>query len=250
MDSKLRAGGSRASSLSNARYGAYVFIHMSRATARLARTHLCWSLVALGCAARPAETGAAQEPGRTPPPARSDAPTRGYTDADVRFMQDMIAHHAQAVVMARWAGTHQARSDVKVLAERVDVSQRDEIALMQRWLRERRERVPEVEHALAGHAMPHNGALMPGMLSAAQLARLDSARGAAFDHLFLTSMIQHHQGALAMVRQLFAAPGAAQHSSVYRLASDIEADQSTEIDRMQRVLRTLPGSTPTQPSRP
>lgn len=206
------------------------------------------ALAFLGCAARAPETGQAQVPDRPSPapPAATDARGRGYVDADVRFMQGMIGHHAQAVVMARWANTHNARSDVKVLAARVDISQRDEIAIMQRWLRDRRQQVPDVEHALAGHDMKHHGdSLMPGMLSAGQMAQLDSARGPDFDRLFLTLMIQHHQGALTMVKQLFAAPGAAQHSSVFRLASDVESDQTTEIDRMNRILRSLP-----QPAKP
>ncbi len=163
----------------------------------------------------------------------------------------MITHHAQAVLMARWAAgtTHNARPELRILAERIDVGQRDEIAFMQRWLRERRERVPDIEHALAGHHMPTHGDAMPGMLTAAQLAQLDSARGPAFDRLFLTFMIQHHQGALAMVKQLFGTPGAAQDASIFRFASDVEADQTTEIDRMQRMLRNLPPS-PSSPASP
>ena len=144
----------------------------------------------------------------------------------------MITHHAQAVVMARWAPSHGARSDVRILAARIDIAQRDEIAFMQRWLRARREQAPDVEHALAGHDMATHGDLMPGMLTAQQLARLDSARGSEFDRVFLTFMMQHHEGAITMVKQLFGSQGAAQDVYVFRFASDVEAinhrDRSNE----------------------
>jgi uncharacterized protein (DUF305 family) len=166
----------------------------------------------------------------------ADSSRRGYAAADVRFMQGMIGHHAQAVAIARWAATHGASARVRTLAERIDVSQRDEIALMQRWLRERGERVPEPgEHQLTGHEMAGD-APMPGMLTAEEMRELDAARGAEFDRLFLTRMIRHHEGAIAMVRALFASPGAAQEGSVYRLATDVEADQVAEIRRMRELM--------------
>jgi uncharacterized protein (DUF305 family) len=165
--------------------------------------------------------------------AKADSGRPPYTAADVRFMQGMIGHHAQAIVMAAWASTHGARSDIRILAGRIDVAQRDEIALMQRWLRERRETVPDAE--MAGHA--GHGAMMPGMLTAEQLAQLDAARGAEFDRLFLTFMIQHHEGAVTMVQELFGAPGAGQDITMWKLASDVEADQTTEIERMQLMLK-------------
>lgn len=176
--------------------------------------------------------------------ARGDSGRMRYTAADVRFMQGMIGHHAQAVVMARWAPTHGAGAAVRILASRIDVAQRDEIAFMQRWLGERRERTPDVEHELAGggHEMSMPGmahdSLMPGMLTPDQMQRLDAAKGAEFDRLFLTFMIQHHEGALTMVHQLFSNPGAAQDVYVFRFASDVEADQTTEIDRMHSMLDT------------
>jgi uncharacterized protein (DUF305 family) len=153
-------------------------------------------------------------------------------------MQGMIRHHAQALVMAALAPTQAARPDVKTLAGRIDVAQRDEIALMERWLRERRETVPEPHaHAnMPGHQMP----LMPGMLTAEQLAQLERARGPEFDRLFLAFMIQHHEGALAMLEQLFATPGAGQDPVIFRFASDVEADQTTEIDRMRSMLALQP----------
>jgi len=161
-------------------------------------------------------------------------------------MQGMIRHHAQAIVMAAWAPTHGARDDVKILAGRIAVSQRDEIAFMERWLRERHETVPETDaqHDMAGHQMPMTTAslpeLMPGMLTPAQLTQLSAASGAEFDRLFLTFMIQHHQGALTMVEQLFSSQGAGQELNVFRFASDVETDQNTEIDRMRSMLRALP----------
>jgi uncharacterized protein (DUF305 family) len=171
-----------------------------------------------------------------------------YTAADVHFMSGMIPHHAQAVKIAGWAATHGARSDVRILAERIVVGQRDEIALMQTWLRDRNQVVPD---ANATHLkMMHDGAqhdmLMPGMLSDEELAQLDRARGADFDRLFLTFMIRHHEGAVTMVDQLFASAGAAQDEAVFRFASDVYADQTTEIGRMEKMLGTLPagGRTP------
>jgi uncharacterized protein (DUF305 family) len=173
--------------------------------------------------------------------ARADSGRPPYTAADVKFMQGMIAHHGQALLMAGMAPTHGAGGDVRILAERIDVSQRDEIAMMQGWLRERHQTVPDPaapsEHAgmdMPGMDMPD--ALMPGMLTAAQLAQLGRAAGAEFDRLFLTFMIQHHQGALTMVDQLFSSPGAGQDVAIFRFASDVTADQTTEIDRMRSML--------------
>ena len=168
--------------------------------------------------------------------ARADGGQPAYTAADVRFMQGMIGHHAQAVVMAGWAPSHGARADVRILAERIDVAQRDEIAMMQRWLRERNQTVPDPgahhEHGgMAEHAM-----LMPGMLTAEELTQLDRATGPEFDRLFLTFMIRHHQGAITMVGELLASPGAAQDTDIYRFSSDVNVDQITEIERMRSML--------------
>ena len=170
--------------------------------------------------------------------ARMDGGRPRYTPADLRFMQGMIAHHAQAVVMARWAATHGARPDVRTLAGRIEVAQGDEIALLMRWLRARGESAPDTA---AGHVlMGHHGAHGPGMLSPEELARLDRARGPEFDRLFLAFMIRHHEGAVAMVRELFASPGAGQEPNVFRFASDVEVDQTTEIERMRSMLAALP----------
>ncbi len=158
-------------------------------------------------------------------------------------MSGMIAHHRQALLMAGWAPTHGAGPAVRELCERIVVSQRDEIAAMARWLRDRHQAVPDTSTPtgygmadMPGMSAMDHPALMPGMLTDAQLARLDSARGPDFDRLFLTDMIQHHQGALAMVQQLVSTPGAAQDGLVFQVASDVNADQTAEIDRMRRML--------------
>jgi len=165
-----------------------------------------------------------------------------YTDADVDFMAGMIPHHAQAVVMAGWAPSHGARADVAVLCERIVVAQRDEIAMMQTWLRDRSQFVPDA--ASTRHRMKMNGVehdmLMPGMLTDEEMAALDRARGQEFDRLFLVGMIKHHQGAIDMVDVLFKAYGAAQDETVFRFASDVYADQSIEIDRMNKMLEEGP----------
>jgi uncharacterized protein (DUF305 family) len=171
----------------------------------------------------------------TTPPGLGRLP---YTDADVDFMSGMIPHHAQAVIMAGWAPSHGARTDVAVLCERIVVAQRDEIAMMQIWLRDRGQLVPDATSTR--HRMKMNGVehdmLMPGMLTDEEMAALDRARGPEFDRLFLVGMIKHHQGAIDMVDVLFKAYGAAQDETVFRFASDVYADQSIEIDRMNRML--------------
>jgi uncharacterized protein (DUF305 family) len=162
--------------------------------------------------------------------------------ADVTFLSGMIGHHAQAVEMAGWAPSHGASSSIRILAERIVVSQRDEIAFMQNWLRDHNEPVPAATST--GMTMKMNGVehemLMPGMLSAGQMKQLDQARGVEFDRLFLTFMIQHHQGALVMVETLFGSYGAAQDDLIFKYASDVSADQSTEVERMQGMLDGLP----------
>jgi uncharacterized protein (DUF305 family) len=162
-----------------------------------------------------------------------------YTPADVHFLAGMIGHHAQAIQMAGWAPSHGANPSVRVLCERIVVAQNDEIAFAQRWLREHGEYVPPADPR--GHMMPGSDQpmLMPGMLTPEQMAQLDSARGPEFDRLFLTFMIQHHQGAITMVQQLLAVPGAAQDGPVFRFASDVNADQTTEINRMNLMLADL-----------
>ncbi len=160
--------------------------------------------------------------------------------ADVAFMRGMIAHHAQAITMAELIPARTNRREIQLLGQRIAVSQKDEIALMRHWLEAHHETVPDTgahEHhegmAMAGDT------LMPGMLTAAQMAKLSAATGGDFDRLFLRGMIQHHGGALQMVARLFAAQGAAQDPEVFRFASDVDADQRAEIARMQRLLDDL-----------
>jgi len=175
-------------------------------------------------------------------PAQADGGRPSYTAADVHFVAGMIGHHAQAIQMAGWAPSHGAGPAVRVLCERIVVAQTDEIAFAQRWLREHNEFVPPADPR--GHVMPgmDHPMLMPGMLTPDQMAQLDAARGPEFDRRFLTFMIQHHRGAITMVNELLRAPGAAQDGPVFRFAADVNADQTTEIDRMSRMRDALTGS--------
>jgi len=154
--------------------------------------------------------------------------------ADVRFMQGMIAHHAQAIEMTSLLETRTRSAAMKRLAERIRVSQADEIMMMREWLESRGAAVPS-EHAHHAPGAP----LMPGMLSPEEMNRLSAASGEAFDRLFLEYMIRHHEGALVMVSGLFATRGAAQDSVMYAFASDVDADQRMEIARMRAMLKEM-----------
>lgn len=188
-------------------------------------------LVPVAVSACAAQTSAPPAHPHQAAPILAAASGAGYTVADVRFMQDMIGHHAQAIVMAALAPTHGASTNVLRLAEKIDISQRDEIAMMRDWLRQRNQPVPDSVHL---HAM------MPGMLTPEELKRLDAARGAEFDRLFLSFMIRHHEGALMMVEKLFETAGAAQDPDLFRFVTDVDADQRDEIYAMQQLLETLP----------
>ncbi|MGH7574773.1 MAG: DUF305 domain-containing protein [Longimicrobiales bacterium] len=174
--------------------------------------------------------------------ARLDSARMRFTDADVDFITGMVGHHAQALVMSGLAPANGANPSIQTLAARIINSQQDEIAIMQRWLRDRDQPVPEVE--IEGTNLMVHGAEhamhMPGMLTPEQMRELEQARGPAFDRLFLTYMIQHHRGAVTMVGELFSHNGAGQGDAVFKLASDINADQLTEIERMERMLAALP----------
>ena len=168
------------------------------------------------------------------------------TAADVRFMQEMIGHHQQAVEMTALVSARTRRPQLRMLAERIGLSQSDEMALMRRWLRAHGgSGDATASHDMSehdGHDMSGTGGiqlmpLMPGMLSRTEMAALRAARGARFDRLFLEGMIRHHGGALTMVEQLLHAPGAAQESSINRFVSDVDADQRAEIARMRRMLK-------------
>lgn len=174
--------------------------------------------------------------------ARRDSARMEFTDADVDFMTGMIAHHAQALVMSRLAPTRGASPQIQTLAARIINAQKDEIETMQRWLRERDQPVPTIEidgldltvHGAGNHAMH-----MPGMLMQEQLEELSKARGDEFDRLFLEYMIQHHSGAVTMVHNLLKVGAAAQDDAAFKLASDIQVDQKTEIARMEQMLEEL-----------
>ena len=165
------------------------------------------------------------------------------TAADVQFMQGMIGHHAQAIVMANMAPTHGASRQVALFCQKIIRSQRDEIDLMQTWLRDHGASVPDPSdpHAGMDMSMGHE-MLMPGMLTHEQLDQLDHARGTEFDRLFLTFMIQHHEGALTMVATLFDSPGAGQTPEIFGYATGVDADQRAEIERMKGMLAAMPRS--------
>ena len=185
------------------------------------------------------QPGAPGQPTRTIDVARAtNLSGTGFSGADVAFMQGMIGHHAQAVEMVDLLKTRTTSDDMKKLGLRIELSQEDEIRMMRHWLQARGQEVPD-EHA---HHQ-HDAKLMPGMLTPEQMTRLADAKGVQFDRLFLEGMIAHHDGALVMVRELFESPGAAQDSEIYAFASDVEADQKAEIDRMGAMLNGLmPGS--------
>ncbi len=181
--------------------------------------------------------------------ARADSLRYPYTQADIDFMRGMIHHHAQAIVISRWTASHNADAAVVRLSERIINAQQDEITIMRHWLEDRNQVPPTVDsagsvsggtgdahagHNMPGHDMSAMGGdnAMPGMLTDAQLKELDAARGKEFDRLFLTYMMQHHRGAVAMVKTLFTSPGAGQDETIFKFANDVEVDQSTEIRRM------------------
>ena len=177
--------------------------------------------------------------------ARADSVRLGWVAGDANFMTGMISHHAQAIAMSRWAPSH-GTPVVRTLAARIINAQSDEIILMQQWLSDRLQPIPEPNPR--GMTMNMNGMqhemLMPGMLSEAQMQQLDRARGVEFDRLFLTFMIQHHKGAVAMVKELFNTYGAGQNEVVFKLASDVNVDQITEIARMERMLGSMASAKP------
>ena len=177
------------------------------------------------------QPGAPGEPSRVITAQQATSvPRVQHSAADVRFMQHMLVHHAQALEMTALRPERSTSEDLRLMALRIELSQRDEIKMVQDWLTARGEAVPDA------HAH-HQGAPMPGMLSAAEMQQLVQARGATFDRLFLELMIKHHQGALVMVDELFATPGAGQESEVFAFASDVVDDQRIEIDRMVGMLK-------------
>ena len=192
--------------------------------------------------------------------ARMDSARMRFTPADVEFVTGMIGHHAQALIMSDLAPKNGASPQVQVLSARIINAQKDEIALMQQWLRDRGQPVPEVkidglqltidmpeaddpgmhaDHDMGGHGAHGDHPMMPGMLTQAELEELAAARGVEFDRLFLAGMIKHHGGAVTMVHELFETDGAGQDEAVFKLASDVQVDQTTEIARMTQMLEAL-----------
>lgn len=177
--------------------------------------------------------------------ARRDSAAMRYSQADVDFMTGMIGHHAQALIMSGLAEQAGASSEIRTLTARIINAQKDEIRTMQNWLRARGEPVPEIHIdglTLMVHGVDNHHVHMPGMLTQDQLEQLAAARGEEFDQLFLEYMIQHHEGAVTMVDKLFSTDGAAMEDAAFKLASDINVDQQTEIDRMRRMLKQLESS--------
>jgi uncharacterized protein (DUF305 family) len=166
--------------------------------------------------------------------AAADVSKVDYIDTDIKFMQGMIGHHAQAIEMVTFIPTHTHRREMVLLGQRIDISQTDEIKMMQEWLRARGQQVPALN---AMHA--HGATIMPGMLTEEEMARLARANGDEFDRLFLEGMIKHHEGAITMVKELFATPGAGQDVSVFSFANDVDIDQRMEIQRMGALLDVI-----------
>jgi len=198
--------------------------------------------IALAASALPTKIAAAQTPMTGVEQARVDSIRRPYTAADIEFMSGMIGHHSQAVKMAGWCTNgHGANKSLQIFCGRVAMAQTAEIGLMSAWLKDRNQPVPEpdprgMKMMMGGSAMYM---MMPGMLTEEQMKQLDAARGKEFDRLFLTYMIQHHKGAITMVEKLENSPGADQDEIVFKFSNDVQADQSTEIDRMQQMLDAL-----------
>ena len=191
------------------------------------------------------QPGAPGQPTRTLP--ASTRPTLPPTSAaDIQFMQHMIMHHAQAVEMTALINSHTENKDVRSLGARISRSQSDEIKFMQRWLAARGQPTePPMQHNMPGHNMPgmdmsKHEMLMPGMLTAKQMDALRNAKGQEFDRLFLTGMIQHHNGALIMVKDLFNTAGSGQDAELFNFVTDVDTGQRAEIKIMQTMLGEKP----------
>jgi uncharacterized protein (DUF305 family) len=217
---------------------------MSRAAGLMAV--ISCTLVISGCSSPPPEAAAEEAPvvqlgapgesnRELTPQEVSELAVPSFTAADVAFVQMMIRHHEQALEMTALVPSRTERDDLPLLAERLEVAQRDETAQMERWLEERGE--------LATSRYDHSeGSLMPGMLTPAEMSRLSAAQGAEFDELFLQFMIRHHEGAIVMVEELLTKGEGGQEPEIFQLAQHIDADQRVEISRMKRLLAELQGS--------
>jgi uncharacterized protein (DUF305 family) len=195
------------------------------------------------CAQQPAPTPVVVQPGAPGQPTQTLLPSARATlppssPADIQFMQDMIMHHAQAIEMTALIGSHTENKYLRSLGARISSSQSDEIKFMKRWLAARKEPVSRPMPEMPGMDMSsHPTALMPGMLTPKQIEALKKAKGEQFDHLFLTGMIQHHNGALIMVKDLFDVAGAGQDAELFNFATDVDSGQRAEIRIMQTMLR-------------
>jgi len=193
------------------------------------------------------QPGAPSQPTRTlPPSTRATLPPRSL--ADVRFMQGMIMHHAQAVEMTALIESHTGNKDLRLLGARISHSQSEEIKFMKRWLEARGEPISPTMPEMAGMDMSSHAShsmLMPGMLTEKQMEALKKAKGEEFDRLFLTGMIQHHGGALIMVKDLFDTAGAGQDAELFNFATDVDSGQRAEI----RIMQTMLGEKPLEEKR-
>ncbi|HET9713294.1 MAG TPA: DUF305 domain-containing protein [Pyrinomonadaceae bacterium] len=212
-----------------------------------ARASILVALVSLSVAAQETDPkppvvvqpGAPGQPTRTLPP-ETTATLPPTSPADVQFMQGMIMHHAQAVEMTALIDSHTENKKLRSLGARISRSQSDEIKFMERWLTARGEPVSHTVHGMHGMHMPNHQMMMPGMLTAKQMDALKKARGQQFDQLFLKGMIQHHNGALVMVKDLFNTAGAGQDAEVFNFATDVDSGQRAEIKVMQTMLGEKP----------
>ena len=185
------------------------------------------------------QPGAPGQPTKTLPP--ETRPTLPPTSpADVQFMQGMTMHHAQAVEMTALIESHTKNKELHRLGARISKSQSDEMSLMKRWLMARGQPVAPSMHHMSGMDMSNHSMLMPGMLSAKQMSALKKAKGEQFDRLFLAGMIQHHKGALTMVKDLFDTAGAGQDAELFNFATDVDSGQRAEIRIMQTMLGEKP----------
>jgi uncharacterized protein (DUF305 family) len=199
---------------------------------------ICWTLASVTGSADDRQT---QAPDPRLALKRAPGIEQPFNQGDIDFMQGMIPHHAQAVVMAKMAPTHGEHKTLKNLCERIVVGQSTEIKLMQQWLSDRGEEVPPADsmrHKMKMGDMVHE-MLMPGMLTDEEMAALQKARGKEWDRLFLLGMIKHHQGAIDMVNTLNKTWGALQGDDIYKFSSDVYADQTTEIEVMKAMLAEI-----------
>lgn len=212
-------------------FGAYTGLHLACATVQAQQTEPAAPVVV--------QPGAPGQPSRRlPSTTAAELPPRSQAEAE--FMRGMIMHHAQAVEMTGWIASHTENKKLRSLGARISSSQSDEIRFMKRWLATRGEPISmNIAGDMRGMGMngsDHGMALMPGMLTPAQMVTLSKAKGSEFDRLFLTGMIQHHEGALTMVKDLFDTAGAGQDAEIFNFATDADNTQRAEIRIMQAML--------------